>query len=361
MKFDAVPPTKANPLLTSPSSSAAKAAAPPPKRANHKRVFDRSLDRAGDGQKWKKSKTEDSFQRLDFSKCPLELSEVPISHLRKWDQFLDTLDKPEAEATLTTVNLFSKWLPKNGVTSGATGYISTIRNRLPLEVEVDINDHKAYNTVIKRSKKRLKTDFGITDADSASPFFSKDLACLGADEQALLKLFCCWGQRSVDFERAVKCGGFHKDSESVFIDNFTENKTQNAHDAEAALTKTSKRAFTLLASFGRDGGRVKGLIDKVAAARSSKADNPSLHSFRRTFALALKKYNDSLPAGEKLSLFELAAAGAPQGGWGLPSKNDPLKCKFYHYCRDASSFKQKLAIGRDDVKELLWKLFVRAV
>jgi hypothetical protein len=322
-----------------------------------KRVHDRSRDERGDEQRWKKQKTEKAFKRLDFSKCPLELSEVPISILRKWDAFLDEKKKFESEATLTTLNLFAKWLPDNGVGSGSTGYISNIRNRLPLEVEVDLNDHKAYNTVIKRNKKKLKAEYGITDPESASPFFLKDLVCLAADEQALLKLLCSLGQRTVDFERAVECGAFHEDGESVFIDNFTDNKTDNAHDAEAALTMTSKRALKLIASFGRDGRKLQGILDKVKAARSAKADAPSLHSYRRTFALAMKKYNDSLPAGARLSLYELARVGALQGGWALPSKNNPLQCKFFHYCRDADSFKQKLAICHADVKELLGKLF----
>jgi hypothetical protein len=76
------------------------------------------------------------------------------------------------------------------------------------------------------------------------------------------------------------------------------------------------------------------------------------------------KETSEKPPPSSSSSSSAAKAAAPttirrtlQGGWALPSKNNPLQCKFFHYCRDTDSFKQKLAIGHADVKELLGKLF----
>ena len=339
------------------SSDAGRSASPSAPAARvfgRKRVFDRSLDTADSAQKWKKAR---NFERLAEIPARENMPASNPSHLRKWDEFLKERGLWEADCALPELDLFADWLPLNNVVAGAQPYLSTARCRLGIGLGAHI-DQKMYNVVVARLKTFLAADFGVQEGASAALVFAHDFVGLSAADAGVLRLFCCAGQRSIDYSRAlaVEGGGcgFHLDKREgkIFFTNAVEEKTKNFHDCTIAAVAQTKKGLSILQKKAGSVAFVDEVIARVNKKRNAKSGKISLHSFRRTLAVSARRKWELSKSRKRRSLFSLVQAISRQAGWSEPDEMNLGAHSFFGYSRDWKSWSQPLGLS-DALLELL--------
>jgi hypothetical protein len=276
------------------------------------------------------------------------------THLRKWLAFLTDSGLWEKNCGLSALDAYSRWLPDHNVTAGAAPYVSAIRCRLEISCDRPVGQ-KMYLVVLKRLQNRLEHEFGIEDPNSAVPVFKKDLESLDDGERAVVRLFCSWGQRSIDYERAVKAGrAFNEIDGSIYVDNAFCEKTNNLHDAGVVSGAEQLLGLRFLAQVAGDSDFVEDLIGAIESYRSEKSGLVSLHSFRRTLAIVVRRaFELEKNKNTRRPLIELVANISARCGWKQPTEAGLADHKFFHYSRDWRSWSQPLAISLDDLRAWL--------